>query len=988
MSHIYLAAHPRPSHGKTGKACAVTNFPTCIDLTLSNVVRYCFGADDKEGRPTSYCQTTVRFKDGYRSQANFEEADVIPLDIDGAVTDGDAADWQSKYKPILEKVGLQAIAYPSLSRRCHVFLPLSRPVKTVEEYRAVVKAVLQALKAKYPELKDDLDPADKDGARMLFEGAAVDNPGEWAFEIKGKPVNVENALEYARNAAGDSENSHNNMKDKQAALEVEGNRNKTAYQFALYAKAHSKDEDEAYAAYLYMVKDTTLDRAEVDSVFKSAMKADVLLGSDLDKRPRGSKNKLSEDDVADAAAAIEKKARAKFRRAVESVDVIGRQAARLKSDEIYALHDNAPGSGKGCATNISTTAYETAIFKMIEDEAAGDHVLEMRLKRQAKQVLSPLCLDNYGLLIPDKNLAFFMNGIFETYGAGGRPGVDFEFKPLPDNSYLISPYPWNYEINPALIIEGIKWINTIFPPRDGMLLSPESAIFIDFLRSMCGRITSEQICLWIQGIPGAGKTKTIHDDLGLALGGAPFYMKGDNCFIRGTNRGFDGATLQDVVCLHYDEFPFDSRVNSEIVKEFISEGDMEAEKKNGALWKELKKHKDIFTSNDLPHFSTGTDDGLNRKMRFIKACQDLRHSKNPAPLSQDLMPGIRALINAALRMPAMVDNSIYKPLYETYPLKREWLEMGSEAGLWKDLLIPSQDAAEFISIGAIKGLLRGANEAIGKLPVEKISRLLKAAGYPVKPRGHMGGKDVPLRVQGYIINPLSIVIKDAKKDFDSDRSGYISGGGDLDHCPTDEDAYESYYESIKPLLADYCAHLEAIIEGHEGVCESRPKVRREVKSAPHYAPAAPAGNQDRGFYDETTADVTVSDPAPVEPAFSAFPDVKLKSGNSWDTAVFYDGIEPWFKENGCLRDEPLNVEGARWCGKEYGRNNNHLLFINLIDIVRRFLPLYSYTYYKFRGARPADPVDIVQGRYDAGSLEDKVSRAFLEGFNEGVKLQK
>ena len=206
MNYIFLAAKPRPSHDKTGKACAVTNFPTCIELTLSNVVRYCFGADDKKGRPTSYCQTTVRFKNGHRSQANFKEADVIPLDIDGAVTNGDAADWKSKYKPILEKVGLQSFAYPSLSRRCHVFLPLSRPVKTVEEYCAVVKATLQALKAKYPELKNDLDPADKDGARMLFEGATVDNPGEWAFEIKGEPVNVENALEFARNAAGNGKN--------------------------------------------------------------------------------------------------------------------------------------------------------------------------------------------------------------------------------------------------------------------------------------------------------------------------------------------------------------------------------------------------------------------------------------------------------------------------------------------------------------------------------------------------------------------------------------------------------------------------------------------------------------------------------------------------------------------------------------------------------------------------------------------------------------
>lgn len=982
MSHIYLAAKPRPSHDKTGKACAVTNFPTCIELTLSNVARYCFGADDKEGRPTSYCQTTVRFKDGYRSQANFMEADVIPLDIDGAVTNGDAADWQSKYKPILEKVGLQAIAYPSLSGRCHVFLPLSRPVKTVEEYRAVVKAVLQALKAKYPDLKDDLDPADKDGARMLFEGAAVDNPGEWAFEIEGKPVNVENALDFARNAAGDGENSHNNMKDKQAALENEGNRNNAAYQFALYAKAHSKDEDEAYAAYLFMVKDTTLDRAEIDSVFKSAMKADVLLGSDLNKRPRGSKNKLSEDDVADAAAAIEKKLRKKFRRAVESVDNPGRQSTRLKSDEIYALHDNEPGSGKGYATKVTKTAYETEVFKMIEDEAAGDHVLEMRLKRQAKQIFSPLCLDNHGLLVPDENRAFFLNGIFETYGLDGHPGVDFKFKPLPDNTYLVNPFPWNFEINPALIKEGIKWINTIFPAREGMLLSPESAIVIDFKRSMCGRIANDPICLWVQGIAGAGKTKFAHDDLGLALGREPFYQIGKECFIRGTARGFDGATTQDAACLHYDEFPFDSRVNSETFKKFISNGDIEAEEKNGSIWPEHKLFKVMFTSNDLPHFSSGTDDGLIRKMRFVKARQDLRHSKNPAPRSQDLVPAIRALMNASLMMPAMKDYSIYEPIQKTYPLKQEWMDMGSEAGLWKDLLIPSQDAYEFISIGAIKGLLRGANEVIGKLPVEKISQLLKAAGYPVKPRGHMCGKDVPLRVQGYIINPASITLMDAKKDFDSDRGGRISGGGDLDHCPTDEDAYEIYYENIKPLLADYCAHLEAIIEGHEGV------VRREVKSAPHYAPAAPAGNQDRGFYDETTADDTIGNPTPAAPAFSAFPDVKLSGGNGRATAAFYAEIEPWFKENGCLKDEPLSAEGARWCGKEYGRNYNHLLYINLIDIVRRFLPIYSYTYYKERGARPADPVDIIQGRYDAGSLEDKVSRAFLEGFNEGVKLQK
>jgi hypothetical protein len=515
-----------------------------------------------------------------------------------------------------------------------------------------------------------------------------------------------------------------------------------------------------------------------------------------------------------------------------------------------------------------------------------------------------------------------------------------------------------------------------------MLLSPESAIFIDGLRSMGGRKADEPICIWIQGTPGAGKTKTIHNDLGLALGGAPFYQIGDECFLRGTARGFDGATLQDVVCLHYDEFPFDNRVNSDVFKKFVSDGDIDAEKKNGELWKEPKMFIAIFTSNDLPHFSSGTDGGLIRKMRFIKACQDLRHSQSPAPLSQDLVPAIRALINAAVRMPAMLDNTIYEPLYRDYPLKRDWIDVGCEAGLWQDLLIPSQDPNEFTSIGAIKGLLKGANENIGKLPPEKVSALLKMAKYPVKPRGHMHGKDVPLRVQGYIINPASVTLMDAKKDFDSSRIGRISDDDDFDHCPTGEDSYESYYESIKGILADYCAHLEAIIEGHEGV------VRREVKSAPHYAPAAPAGNQDRGFYDETTADDTIGNPTPAEPAFSAFPDVKLSGGNGRATAAFYAEIEPWFKENGCLKDEPLSAEGAKWCGKEYGRNYNHLLSINLIDIVKHFLPLYSYTYYKGRGARPADPVEIIQGRYNPGSLEDKVIRGFLEGFNEGVKLQK
>ena len=976
MSSIYLADKPRISHAKTGEACKVVRFPRQVEATLENVIQYCFGPDGDNGCPTSYCQTTIHFKDGYRSQSNFLEADVIPLDIDGDPVEGDnPADWQSKYKPILEKIGLHSFAYPSLSRRCHVFVPLSRSVTSMEDYRAVVKATLQALKAKFPELEDDLDPADKDAARMLFEGAAVVNPGEWAFEIPGEPLNVDDALEYAAHGPIENKAAAHSLNDLTDALESEGDRNNSAYKLALYAKAHSKSKEEAYAAYLFMVQNTTLDRAEVDSIFESAMKADVPLGSDLEKQGNEKPNKAvaREEELGKAFKAVEARLRAKFRRAVQNPADEGGQPARLKSNEIYAIHENKPGSGKGYATLVTREGYKKAVFDMIEEYAAGNEALEMRMKNKSAQMLNPDCLSSDGLKIPCANEAFFRNGIFKIYGYEGRKGKDFEFVPLREGEYLISPYPWDFEPNSELLWKGIvDWLNLYFPPQtEETLISFEGAIFLDMVCSAVGRIVNDEFCLWVQGKGGNGKTTGVRDQFGVALGGEPVFrnMAGKTSFFMGFENPFDGTLTQDAAIAYYDEIPLSERINAERFKRFISKGDLTMEVKFGSKWNEEKLFKVLFTANDLPQFSSYADNGLTRKLRVIKAIPDLLHAGLPIPPVKEVIPIIRALICAALQMPSL-SLLKYRPLWEEYPLRKQWLRKGNESAIWEDLLIPADNPEDYVSISEIRRFLKGAKEGISKLGPDKIAAMVRDAGYPVKERSHRA----PLRVQGYLINDSSDLAKSARNDYESTHSNTAYDNPKFDHFPLNAETREEYAAKYEDLLADYCSYLQAMLPADV------------VPSAVTTESSCMVDNPAPADDFETTYEPPAAMSEGLNPAFSPL-EARPKGGNGEAREEFYAELRPWLKENGCLSNEPLSVKGARWCGKEYGRNYNHMLSFNLKDIVQDLLPAFAYTYFQKTGPYPADVVTIRRGKYEPGSLEDRVSRAFFEGFNEGVKLQ-
>lgn len=987
MSSIYLADKPRISHAKTGEACKVVRFPRQVEARLENVIQYCFGPDGDNGRLTSYCQTTIHFKDGYRAQSNFEEADVIPFDIDGdPVESGNAADWQAKYKPILEKLGLHLIAYPSLSHRCHFFLFLSKPVKVVEDYRAVVDAVLKALKAKFPELKD-LDPADKDGARMLFEGAVVENPAAWAFELPGEAVNVDDALEYAAHGPIENKAAHS-LDDLTGALENEGDRNNSAYKLALYAKAHSKGKEEAYAAYLFMVQNTTLDRAEVDSIFESAMKADVPLGSDLEKQGNEKLNKVAarEEELGKAFKAVETRLRAKFRRAVQNPTDEGNQPARLKSNEIYAIHENKPGSGKGYATLVTREGYKKAVFDMIEEYAAGNEALEMRMKNKSAQMLNSDCLSSDGLEIPRANEAFFRNGIFKICGYEGQKGKDFEFVPLREGEYLISPYPWNFEPNSELLQKGIvDWLNLYFPPQtEKTLISFEGAIFLDMVCSSVGRIVNDEFCLWIQGKGGNGKTTAVRDQFGVALGGEPVFrnMAGKTSFFMGFENPFDGTLTQDASIAYYDEIPLSERINAERFKRFISKGDLTMEVKFGSKWNEEKLFKVLFTANDLPQFSSYADNGLTRKLRVIKAIPDLLHSGQPIPPVKEVIPIVRALICAALQMPSL-SLLKYRPLWEEYPLRKQWLRKGNESAIWEDLLIPADNPNDYISISEIRRFLKGAKEGIAKLGPDKIAAMVRDAGYPVKERSHRA----PLRVQGYLINDSSDLAKSARNDYESTHSNTAYVNPKFDHFPLNAETREEYAAKYESLLADYCSYLQAMLPADV--------VSPAITTEPLVMP-----DDEAAYYGYHTVDspASVGDfektcelPAAISEGFKSVLsplEARPKGGNGQAREEFYAELRPWLKENGCLRNGPLSVRGARWCGKEYGRNYNHMLSFNLKDIVQDLLPTFAYTYFQDTGSYTANAVIIRQGKYEPGSLEDRVSRAFFEGFNEGVKLQK
>ena len=113
----------------------------------------------------------------------------------------------------------------------------------------MIKYVFHSLQAVDPVFKRDLDAKDLDGAHMLYEGAwKLDDSREWAFELPGATVDVDNALNAMR-APSEGKvlgclNSRP-LRELDRLINTEGSRNDSCYDYALYCIANSKTWEEA-----------------------------------------------------------------------------------------------------------------------------------------------------------------------------------------------------------------------------------------------------------------------------------------------------------------------------------------------------------------------------------------------------------------------------------------------------------------------------------------------------------------------------------------------------------------------------------------------------------------------------------------------------------------------------------------------------------------------------------------------------------------------
>ena len=795
LAHIYRPAKPRVTHDK--KAGNVVSFPIAMELTLDDVCKYCFGPDSSSGYPQSFCQTAVCYKDAYRKKANFMSADCLIFDLDGEGHEGcEPEAWRAIHKPLLEKTGFHVIAYPSHTFKLHFFLFLSHSVTTVQDYETVIKYVFHSLQAVDPVFKRDLDAKDLDGAHMLYEGAwKLDDPREWAFELPGATVDVDNALNAMRAPSEGKTPGYVNsrpLRELDRLIHTEGSRNDSCYDYALYCIANSRTWEEAESKYYFKCSDNGLDKEELDSVFESAKKADtVTLGCDL-KADKKSAN-APQEDVAIAYEALEGEVRRLCRRAVQNAVETCVQPDRLKSNEIYALHEFEPGSNKGYASLITPESYERLVLNLINDYTSGNPLLKMKLKANQNRQLGPQILSNDGLEIPSQDRAFFHNGIFETYGGGGVANVDYAFKPIEDNCYLISPCSWDYVS--ALDPGFIDCLNFYYPRAgyEKTLISPEAMIVGDHLGSTFSRRSHDDQMLVVYGPGGNGKSNFWDTNINGAAGGAPAFKLLPDSLLVGNENPFDWLETQDVLLGYYDDLPVDALIDCARAKRLFESGSVQMDRKYGAKWVEKKLFKVTMATNTLPTF-TSMDAGLQRRLRCVYVKQSLY--KSGMPIRKWKPDVIQSGICAFMRMPW-----IPRCLYEDYPLMGIWMSNISEKGLWSELLKPA-DRRGKAELTTIRMYLRGAGSPLAKLSDKKLADKIEQAGFPV-----MRSNNNTRHVRGYVINMDSAIVRAAKRDYDNLSDGPEDEADNYDFSQ----ARREYIKAHDDELMEYSSRLEAML---------------------------------------------------------------------------------------------------------------------------------------------------------------------------------
>lgn len=121
----------------------------------------------------------------------------------------------------------------------------------------------------------------------------------------------------------------------------------------------------------------------------------------------------------------------------------------------------------------------------------------------------------------------------------------------------------------------------------------------------------------------------------------------------------------------------------------------------------------------------------------------------------------------------------------------------------------------------------------------------------------------------------------------------------------------------------------------------------------------------------------------LEPALSKLT-ARPKGGNGEARQEYYADLTPWLKENGCYREGPVSVDGARWCGMELGRcyrDDRNFMYFNLNDLIHDLMPHFFMSC--LTPFISTSEGLLINENAAVVSYEKSVAAAFREGFNHG-----
>ena len=814
MANIYLS-----EAASNGKHFAPTQFPKRIDLNLSNVNRFLFG-------PYGRCFSTAHFSSGGRANRNYLESDCVFIDIDCTPIDS-AEKWKQTVQSKLAPLKLHVFAYPSFHNKVHLLIPYSRPVNNSEDCRKVTASTMLRLKGVFP----DLDPACSDPARFSYEGAHVENPQDWSFELDGDPVDVDRILASAP-SVGEMKRRLNGrpmpsaalksapfeisnrgfssyLKDLSFAAHTEGTRHQTCICAGNYIVGHSSTVEEAEEAFWnFAGGEGALPDSELKKILEDCF-GYTTLGKDLHPQPSFTHSASSPSAfsspqevspqmpmkksriVAQTVEEVKKQANRELRRAAHKrrESIADATNTRLNSGQVYSVHETRPGCGY--AIPLDDNGYKSWINDLIV-ENAPDPEIEVAVKNIQNKQFGPDILNHDGLYLREANTAFFANGIFRIFPDRGT----FRFDGLKEGQFLENAFTWEFRqsFSPSDLDPALDILNFYFPkrPYENTLISVEAYIFLAFLASAVSRHVDDQRCLLLYGKGGNGKSslreivlEVLGSDIMKELPSALLLKEGDR--FSAANNNIQSASL----LFADDRLPTSSKINAVSMKNLISKGPVDYEIKGGGSWTEDKLFKLLIIANQPLAFSDLTDDGLTRKLEAIEARAQLkdRNGKMPA-ITDRVINSLRTLLCVFLCMP-----QIPASIPDDYPLREDWIKEGLQAEVFRSILTPRPDA--YVEVVDIKALLAQAGDKnLGNKRLSDLEKALRKNGYEVKKQRN-GRK----RVKGYIIDTSSTYYRIAN------HSGINIGTQDEGEDANEDEDYgkrfSEYYGKIAPLVSSF-----------------------------------------------------------------------------------------------------------------------------------------------------------------------------------------